>query len=298
MFFSRRLHPHHCIISLTSISGRLNALHRTIESLLLQNAPPHTAEVRLYLSETPFLLDSGCSRALTPELRDLELTYGSRFRVLFTENIGPHRKILPVLSETAEMPPTQRLRTLIVTADDDTLYPRNWLASLVNAYQQCQCVVGYRGRAVRIKRQPDELLPYRSWHTRITENPSLCNVATGKDGILYNPLHLHPSVLNKTFAMKYASKADDLWLKVHTLLTGARTFIIKKDLHQDFDFSAGEEPKESLWLSYNKEGGNDECIRLLDCYLSEVHRTSLRKLLAKTAAHRHSLRKQFTLSFS
>jgi hypothetical protein len=249
-------------------------------------------EVRLYLSETPFLLDAGVSAELTPELRDLQSEHGSRLHIIFTENIGPHRKILPVLKETAELAPAQRLRTLIATADDDTLYPSNWLASLVGAYQQYRCVVGYRGRKARVDNESGEPLPYRSWQTTITSNPSLQNVATGKDGILYCPLHLHPAVLNEAAALKYASKADDLWIKVHSLLAGASTFIIKKDLHQDFDFSAGEEPKDSLWLSYNKQGGNDECLRLLDRYLSKVHSTSLRKLLADAATNRYSLRKE------
>lgn len=298
MLRPRRLQPHHCIISLTSISGRLGTLHKTIESLLAQTAPPHTSEVRLYLSETPFLLDSGCSRELTLDLRDLELNHGPRFRMIFTHNIGPHRKILPILKETAELPPSQRFRTLIATADDDTLYPRDWLASLLGAYQRYQCVVGYRGRAVRLNEQSGELLPYRSWRTAIAKNPSMRNVATGKDGILYSPIHLHPAVLNETAALECASKADDLWIKVHTLLAGTSTYIIKKDLHQDFDFNAGEEPKESLWLSYNKQGGNDECLRLLDRYLAKVHATSLRKLIAGSAAHRYSLRRDLANSCS
>lgn len=294
----RRSQQHHCIISLTSISGRLGTLDKTIESLLAQAAPPHTSEVRLYLSETPFLLDAGCSGELTPELRDLELDHGPRFRVIFTHNIGPHRKILPILKETSELPPPQRLRTLIATADDDTLYPCDWLASLVGAYQQYRCVVGYRGRAARLNKKSGELLPYRSWQTSITDNPSKLNVATGKDGILYSPLHLHPAVLNEAAALEYASKADDLWIKVHTLLAGTSTYIIKKDLHQDFDFNAGEEPKESLWLSYNKQGGNDECIRLLDRYLAKMHSTSLRNLIARSAAHRYALRRDLANSCS
>jgi len=296
MWRLRQSKQHHCIISLTSISGRLDTLHKTIGSLLAQAAPPHTSEVRLYLSETPHLLDAGCSRELTPELRDLELNHGSRFRVFFTHNIGPHRKILPVLKETAELPPSQRLQTLIATADDDTLYPPDWLASLVRAYEQHQCVVGCRGRAARLNKQSGEPLPYRSWQTNITENPSMRNVATGKDGVLYNPLHLHPAVLDEAAALKYASKADDLWIKVHTLLAGTSTFIIKRDLSQDFAFSDGEEPKESLWLSYNKQGGNDECIRLLDRYLAEMHATSFRKLLAHSAKHRYTLRRDITAS--
>ncbi|MEK7802490.1 MAG: hypothetical protein AAB276_08560, partial [Pseudomonadota bacterium] len=48
--------------------------------------------------------------------------------VRLSENFGPHTKYYPYVAQAqANGPP-------LVTADDDMLYPRDWLAALVHAY--------------------------------------------------------------------------------------------------------------------------------------------------------------------
>jgi len=255
---------HKLIITLTTISSRLDNIHLVIESLLAQDFPAQAYEVRLHLSKHPYLLDQGCP-TLTDELQKLKRDSRARFSVVYVENTGSYRKLLPVLNEVYDYKSDEFCRTLIVTADDDTAYPPYFLNRLYDHYLKYRCVIGYRGRTMRF--DGAKLVPYNKWQKTIQENPSLLNVPTGKDGILYSPLHFNPKILNIALAQQHAPKADDLWVKVHTLLSGTPSFIINRELSQAFSSVTGKEPEVSLYRSFNNKGGNDEAMNNLENYL-------------------------------
>lgn len=112
-----------------------------------------------------------------------------------------------------------------------------------------------------------KLVTYKKWQKTIQENPSLLNVPTGKDGVLYSPLHFNPNILDIALAQQHAPKADDLWIKIHTLLSGTSSFIINRELDQEFSSVTGKEPEVSLYRSFNDKGGNDEAMNNLENYL-------------------------------
>lgn len=276
---------HKLIITLTTISSRLGHIHLVIESLLAQDFPAHAYEVRLHLSKHPYLLDQGCP-SLTAALQKLLEGNRGRFRIVYVENTGPYRKLLPVLNEVYDYETEKFCKTLIVTTDDDTVYPPYFLSRLYEHYLQHRCVIGYRGRSMRF--DSGKLVQYKKWQKTIQENPSLLNVPTGKDGVLYSPLHLNPKILNIALAQQHAPKADDLWIKLHTILTRTPSFIINRELDQEFASVTGKEPEVSLYRSFNEKGGNDEAINNLENYLINnlhmgigdlcIHETSTLKL--------------------
>jgi len=252
------------IISLTTISSRLKYIHLVIESLLAQNFKQGTFIIRLKLSKEPYLLDEGHSE-LTRELYSLLKNNSDYFFIDYEKNTGSYRKLIPVLNEAYKREYTNFINTLIVTADDDTYYPSWWLQELYNYYQKHKCVVGFRGRSMLFENQ--RLISYKKWTKHITKNPSLLNVATGKDGILYSPLHLHPNVRNISAAIQYAAKADDLWIKAHSLLANVPCFIIHTSLGEEFPSITGKEPEVSLYRSFNEKGGNDDALSSIEQYL-------------------------------
>jgi hypothetical protein len=255
---------HKVIITLTTISSRLDHVHLVIESLVAQDFPAHAYEVRLHLSKQPYLLDQGCP-TLTAELQRLQRDNRGRFSVVYVENTGPYRKLLPVLNEVYDYESEEFRKILIVTADDDTAYPPYFLNRLYVHYLKYRCVIGYRGRAMRFDN--GKLAPYKKWQKTIQENSSLLNVPTGKDGVLYSPLHFNPKILDISLAQQHAPKADDLWVKVHTLLSGTPSFIINRELDQEFASVTGKVPEASLYRSFNDKGGNDEAMNNLENYL-------------------------------
>jgi hypothetical protein len=249
--------------------------------LLAQDFPLHAYEVRLYISKESYLLDEGCPR-LTEELEQLKLANQDRFSVVYVENTGPYRKILPVLTEVYDYEYSLFSRTLIVTTDDDTIYPPNLLRKLYSCYLKYNCVVGFRGRVAVFNE--DRLETYGNWTKEVNVNPSVMNVPTGKDGVLYSPFHFHPSVLEIKNAQFYASKADDLWLKIHTLLLGVPCFICNKTLSDEFPSVGNINSEVSLYESFNRDGGNDRALRSLDDYLAREFEFNTHELLKKSGA--------------
>jgi uncharacterized protein (DUF924 family) len=211
-------------VSLTAISGRLGALGKVLDSILDQSLPPD--KVFLVVSEEGRFLDAGITSGSIPE--DVAgLVEMGRVTLIFEPNTGPYRKLVPVLERCAGMD------CLIVTADDDTIYPREWLLHLVEAYRMHRCVVAYRGRAMRVAgRQFDR---YRSWSKVPTwrddfgdvdpKYHGLFTLATGVFGVVYHP-RFFPDLALLRRLMEIAPLQDDLAFKAAALIKEVPTHII------------------------------------------------------------------------
>jgi hypothetical protein len=263
--------PAPVLIGLTSIRGREGALRRTLDALLSQKLPADGRQVQLhlFLSREPYLLDRGFDRLpgfLRRRIWRSRLRRRLRLQVHWTANLGPYRKMLPLLELLT--PEQKAADPLLITADDDSLYPPNWLRQLVAAQEHFGCVVAFRGRRMVIGEQG--LLPYRQWlaHHPSLLKPSLLTVPTGKDGICYRLSQLDWRVIDHRLALQIAGHADDLWFKIHTLLTGTPAVLLHQSLSQQFPelTSEGRLLRENrsdkhvnpgLYLAINKKGGND-----------------------------------------
>jgi hypothetical protein len=267
---------HQLHVSLTTISARLPDVHHVVESLLAQRFERDRFSVNLYLSREPYLLDQGCP-APTLELEHLVERNPGRFTIHYVRNTGPYRKIFPIMDNVYALPQSAFLRSLIVTVDDDTLYPSGWLQGLYAAYLRHNCVIGYRGRSLVLA--DGKVAPYRQWSRTVLENPSSRNVLTGKDGILYSPLHLHPHVRDEHAALRIAPKADDLWLKAHALLLGVPAYTINDSLAREFPSVELQAQEVSLYNAFNRQGGNDDAIEAIGHHLSVCYERSLVDLM-------------------
>lgn len=206
-------------VSLTTISKRVEYLPDVLQSILDQTVTPDA--VFLWISEEPFLLDDGVRRSDLPnavvELAEDEL---SPLEIRCVENTGPHRKLLPLLSDVYhdEEPP------LVLTADDDTLYPPRWLETMVAAYEDECRPITFRAR--RIQTTDDGLAPYEEWPLipQYEELVSYRLFPTGKDGMLVHPYMFHPDVLTEDFRELCPSRSD-AWITASLL--AAESMVIK-----------------------------------------------------------------------
>lgn len=122
-------------------------------------------------------------------------------------------------------------RTLpMVTADDDILYPRDWLDRLWTAHQVNPTVqVGLRAHHVTMTAD-GELAPYGSWRAAQTGEPSFATFFTSGHGIVVLPQVLDSiRDAGETF-LKLAPRADDVWLYVHTVKCGIRNSWIENTI--------------------------------------------------------------------
>lgn len=150
-------------MSLTSIKANESILKHCINSLLNQTLKPDA--IYLYLSRSSYLLDTGYS-SVPNWLESLPV------HVIFVENSGPFRKLLPLLKSK------WTTDELIITVDDDTVYSPNLIETMVKTYKDsgsCICCRGYL------------LTNHDSYTLKSASGPSIYNFHTGKGAVLYSP---------------------------------------------------------------------------------------------------------------
>jgi hypothetical protein len=206
------------IVSVTTISRRLDSIVDVVGSLLAQSLPPD--EVRIAASREGFLVDEGIPPERIPA-RIQEWVREGKVHWDYTENIGPYRKLIPVLERSVDP------SSLIVTADDDTLYPEYWLESLVEeALRNPRSVIAFRCRYIRLSKRG--FAPYATWPL-VTEawlrergaepvDPLLL-FPTGKRGVLYRPGFFPAEVLDREF-LSICPLADDVWFRLLAMSNG------------------------------------------------------------------------------
>ncbi|MBY0497899.1 MAG: glycosyltransferase family 2 protein [Cyanobacteria bacterium] len=202
------------IVSLTTIRRRIEDIGPTIASILHQSVPAD--EVLLYVSRSPYLYDEGIAEHEIPSsIRTREKQ--RRLQVLYTENIGSYRKLIPALRRDRSK------ECVIITADDDMLYPYDWIEGLSEAYARDRSqVVAYRNRRMMIR--DGHWLPYSTWPliTHVdaeAETDSMPLFPTGRDGVLYAPGMFSDLIFDDVF-LKLAPYNDDIWFRFMTYING------------------------------------------------------------------------------
>jgi hypothetical protein len=242
-------------VSLTTISPRIHRLAPVIQSLLTQDLPP--ARVLIHLSRAPYLLDEG----ITDLPADLAaLVDGRRVQVVWVENTGPYRKILPWAAAHIG---TDRW---VVTADDDTLYPADWLSRLVAGRQVTGAVTAWSGHAIALK--GSRVAGYGRWFgAPLPDGPALRVLPIGKDGVLYAGRDFPPDLLDIATAQSIAPTADDLWLRWHM----ARLGVMAQVVGQGAALPEVAKGGPSLWRAFNREGGNDAVVAALEAHFAKTY---------------------------
>ena len=202
------------IVSLTTIAQRLASLPAVLKSLLTQTQRPD--RLVLNISAEPYMLDSGIGfENLPTEVREM-IVAGSveAYRV---RNIGSYRKLLPTLGRLAGD------EAIIVTADDDVLYPERWLEGLWKAHAANSCIAAYRTREIRLREgggvRPYEEWPYTYELPETAGKPSMYRVPTGRGGVLYRASYFSDLKLLERFR-QIAPAQDDMSFRLASMVAG------------------------------------------------------------------------------
>lgn len=196
------------IISLTSFPARLNTIWQCIESLKRQSVTPE--KIILYLSKEQ-VSQSELPSSLVNEEDDL-------FEIRMVDgDIRSHKKYYYAMKEYPDK--------IIVTTDDDVIYPPFMLSCLLEAHSQYPEDVIANYTHV-IKHKNGVVAPYIEWYdlpaeqNKIDETPNQIQVGIG--GVLYPPKSLFKDVFNIDLARELSFLADDLWLFAQTIMGGHR----------------------------------------------------------------------------
>ena len=188
-----------------------------LHSIFTQGMWPN--EINLWISREPFLHDQGIPPEQIPaKLQTLTKFDKLNFNIKYTENTAGYRKLLPVLEENKD-----RDDVIIITADDDTLYPENWIEQLYKQFLEEQCIIAYRARKITIG--PDGALrPYESWPLLdswdFQKDLMLC--PTGNAGILYAPAFFDDRIFDPVYKSLSPTRAD-FWYAANAIVNNVPT---------------------------------------------------------------------------
>jgi hypothetical protein len=236
------LDPSGPVVSLTSYGRRISLSFLAIESIGRGSQRP--SQLILWLDELE-QLDSP-----SPAFQRL-IERGLQMRV--TEDFGPHKKYFPYVMSL------ERHAQALVTADDDTIYPKYWLRDLVRASERHpDDIIAHRAHSVELADQG--LAPYSHWVEAPEGSRSVRNFATGMGGVMYPAQFL--SVLRNAGSgfLTTTPRADDVWLHAKAVGDGRMVHQIRRRPARNFVSIRGAR-MPSLMDSNLVGGQNDAQIR-------------------------------------
>jgi hypothetical protein len=229
------------VVSLTTFEPRFEAVFYTIESIGRGQLKPSRLVLwvahPLAAQELPATLARLVKRGL---------------EVRAADDTGPHKKYFPLVM--SEESPTRAL----VTADDDVLYPRDWLAGLVqSAAEFPDAIHCYRGHVMAFAAD-GRPAPYKSWPACRSNVPSHLNFSTGVSGVLF-PVKMQLALRKAADGfLACCPRADDIWLKATAWRTGVPVRQVRPFGRTFFEIPGTR--KHGLAKSNVEGGSNDQQI--------------------------------------
>lgn len=227
------------VVSMTTHGRRIGDVFYPIECIARGNTRP--ARFLLWLDD-PNLMNALPEPVQRLQSRGLE--------VLLTENYGPHTKYFPYVSSQ------ERHVLPLVTADDDIIYPPDFLDALLAAPTRDDEVLCHRARTIAIS--DGRLAPYTQWKFTDHDHPTVLNFATGVGGVRYPPGLLDLLRDAGTGFGACCPRADDVWLHVMSIRNGYRPRQIWPKAREDRTVPGTR--ASALWPENLGEGGNDAAI--------------------------------------
>ncbi len=202
------------IASLTSFPARIPTIHIVIETILNQTVLPD--KIVLYLADEQFP-----GRDLPASLTNLAQD-DSIFEIRWCpRDIRSFKKLIPALTEFPD--------DIIITLDDDILYPPNIIEHLVKKHRRypkavCGC------RVLRVGAKNKKVNKHRTWKIYrgirpyyLGMWPRLNNLAASGAGTLFPPHCLHPDILREDIFMELCPTTDEIWFWAMAVRNGTKT---------------------------------------------------------------------------
>lgn len=228
-------------LAFTSHSARFETLSQFVEGIHAQILKP--SRITLTLAK------SDLENISVPLLEKLKQ---SGIEICQTEDLGPGKKLIPLLS-TQDLP-------IIVVDDDLILAPDLTLQLMIQHSMYPKSIIASRAHLIT-RTETGDLLPYSQWKKQVTDynGPQADLFATSGAGTLFPKNALHPDVLDTNLYRELAFYTDDLWWHIHARRNG--TVVRRIPGLRELVFLPGSQ-EAALWNTGNKVR-NDENISLL-----------------------------------
>lgn len=194
------------IASLTSFPARIDCVEYAVKSLMLQDYKPD--RIILWLSNLQFKSEE--------ELPDTLLALKNKgLEIKFCEDdLRGHKKYFELIKN-------QKANELIVTFDDDIIYPHNSISRLYKLHKKYpNAIVANRGYEITFDRL-GMINPHKKWILQskygVKTPKKLLHLSNGS-GVLYPFNSLYKDVCNADMIKKFARGIDDLWMSMMAIL--------------------------------------------------------------------------------
>ena len=202
------------IVSLASYPARINTVNKTIETLLTQTVKPD--RLILWLAYEQFPNKEGDLPQNLLELKQFGLEIG------WSEDLKSYKKLVPALQKFPE--------DIIVTADDDLYYQKDWLESLYSAYLKDSKNI-YTRRACRVVNKGN-VFKNTPHYSNTHYEPDFSNQLMGGAGTIYPPHSLHKDVFKTELIKTLVPTYDDIYFWAMAIINGTKIGLVKnKDLN-------------------------------------------------------------------
>lgn len=233
------------IISLTSYPARIHTVNQTIESLL--NQTMKADKVILWLAPEQFPNKEEDLPQQLLDLREKGLT------IDWYHDIKSYKKLIPTLKKYPN--------AVIITADDDILYDKNWCKILYESYIQNPQLI-WAHRVHQIALENFKIAPYKKWQQCVKNvYPSFYNFCTTGGGVLYPPNCFSDTVFDEEKFMKLCPNADDIWFWGQLVLNKYKIGVVENNINKISIIDATQET--ALWYDNVLNGQNDIQLKAL-----------------------------------
>jgi len=235
------------VVSLTTFGPRLQEVHFAIESIAAGRVLP--SRLILWLDSDDDLHRIG------PALRRLQ----RRGLEILATNAAyrSHTKYFGYIAAGGD------LGVALALADDDLLYPHDWLSRLVEAHASTpEDMVCWRAHRIVIR--DGRIAPYEEWvHAGLADQVARFSVfGTSGAGQLLPPRLLHELARLGTAFFEDAAGNDDLWMHATAVRIGMRSRLVT-DRPTLPPYVPGTQERSSLWAENGAGGGNDRMVAAL-----------------------------------
>ncbi len=232
------------IISLTSFPGRIQDVWIVVECLFRQTYKAD--KIILWLSKIQFEDIELPESLLNQQKRGLEIRF-------VEDDLKSHKKYIYALNEFKN--------DYVITVDDDLYYDNRLIENLIQLKKKYpNSLPTNRAHLINFNANADVSLYSKWYHNYANQRPSLLLVPTGGFGTLYEYHQLSNSFDDEELITKLVPHADDLWLKIQTLLK--KVSVVTNSKYNKDPITIKSSQLEKLVFTNVINGGNDKQLRM------------------------------------
>lgn len=235
-----RMRRRKLIVSVTSYPLRIGLLAQSLQTIYNQTRKPDA--VVLWLAKDQF---PNGEEDLPADLR--ELLRQKKLLLRWCDDLKGHKKYFWAFREFRD--------DLVVTIDDDLLYPRDLLESLHKSYLLFPNAISAVRTHLMLVSEEGKLLPYSRWIMETDacmHEPTMQLMATGGAGTLYPPELFREEIFDQNAVEQTCLRADDLWLKAMELISDVPTVLARPFERLQFVPDSQEEALHNLNVGQNQ----------------------------------------------